>query len=80
MASADSLCKYFGPDQARQKVGSDLFDTLLVFLNEFFEKVDFKLQQTTLKKYEGKELKALKSTQTLNGYRDIKHGPVNMRF
>ena len=39
------------PDQAR--AGSKLFDTLVVFLNECFEKVDFEkleyLQQTTIK-------------------------------
>ena len=55
------------PDQARQNVWPDLdpykllFDTLLVFLKEFFEQVDFekKFQQTMKKhpKYSvGKEL------------------------
>ena len=35
MSSADSLCKQFGPR-------SKLFDTLIAFLKEFFEQVDFK--------------------------------------
>ena len=42
------------PDQARQYVGPDqdskLFDTLMVFLKEFFEKVDYEKKQTTKKK------------------------------
>ena len=45
------------PDQAQQNVGPDLnlklFNTLMVFLKEFFIKVDFeKNQQTTKKKHE----------------------------
>ena len=34
MSSANSLCKQFGPR-------SKLFDTLIIFLKFFFEKVDF---------------------------------------
>ena len=42
--SADNFCKQFG---SRSK----LFDTLVVFMKEFFEKVDFeKNKQTTKKK------------------------------
>ena len=44
------------PDQARQNVGPDLdrkqFDTLIVFLKEFFEKIDFEQIQQTTKKHE----------------------------
>ena len=39
----------FDPDQARQNVGPDLdpnfFDALMVFLKEFFKKVDFEKKQ-----------------------------------
>ena len=34
---SDNLCEQFDPDQDRSK----LFDTLMVFLKDFFEKVDF---------------------------------------
>ena len=40
------------PDQARQNVGPDLDPnclTLMVFLKEFFEKVDFEKYQQTIK-------------------------------
>ena len=40
------------PDQARACSGSKLFETLIVFLKEFFEKVDFKKNQQTTKKRE----------------------------
>ena len=51
----DNLCKQFGPRSGltwcRAWSGSELFDSLMVFLKEFFEKVDFeKNQQTTKKK------------------------------
>ena len=36
LLSADNLCKQFGP-----KSVSKLFDTLIVFLKELFEKVNF---------------------------------------
>ena len=63
MSSADNFYKQFGPDQTRQNVGSDLdpifFDTLMVFLKEFFEIVDFEKNnrlQKRMKKYQvGKE-------------------------
>ena len=38
----------FNPDQAR----SNLFDTLMVFMKEFFEKADFEKNQQTTKKHE----------------------------
>ena len=52
MSSADNFCKQFGPrsglTERRDISGSKLFDTLIVFLKELFEKVDFeKSQQTT---------------------------------
>ena len=57
MSSADIFCKQFrtrsGPTKRQAQSGSKLFDTLMVFLKEFFEKVDFeKKQQTTKKKRE----------------------------
>ena len=43
--SADDLCKQFGPrsgpTKRRARSVSKLFDNLIVFLKEFFEKVDF---------------------------------------
>ena len=61
---ADSLCKQFAPRPGSTKhlawSGSKLFDTLMVFLKELLEKIDFeKNQQTTkiMKNYPGgKEL------------------------
>ena len=55
------------PDQARQNVGPDLdpncFDTLMVFLKEFFEKVDFEKisrRQRSRQNYPGgKELRSV---------------------
>ena len=44
MSSADKFCKQFGPRSGPTKClscsGSKLFDTLIEFLKEFFEKVD----------------------------------------
>ena len=45
LSSADNLCKQIGPNQARRRAwsGSKLFDTLMVFLKDFFfEKVNLK--------------------------------------
>ena len=43
--SADNICKQFvsrpGPTKCRASSGFKLFDTLIVFMKEFFEKVDF---------------------------------------
>ena len=45
MSSVETFANSLDPDQARQNVGPDLdpklFDTLMVFLKEFFKKVDF---------------------------------------
>ena len=62
--SADNFCKQFGPrsgpTNGRAWSGFKLFDTLMVFLKEFFEKADFERNQQTTKKHEkfsvGKEL------------------------
>ena len=45
--SADNFCKQFGP-----KSWSKLFDTLMVFLKEFFEKVDFEKKKADDKGHE----------------------------
>ena len=51
-----TLANSLDPDQARQHVGPDLdpklFDTLMVFLKEFFEKVDFEKISRREKKHE----------------------------
>ena len=55
MPSADNLCKQFGsrsgPTKCRAWSGSKLFDTLMVFLKEFFEKEDFEKNQKTTQKH-----------------------------
>ena len=54
--SADNLGKQFGPrsgpTKRRSWSGSNLFDTLTVFLKEFFEKVVFEKNHQTTKKHE----------------------------
>ena len=57
MSSADNnnitLANSLDPDQSRQ-TGSKLFDTLMVFLKEFCEKVDFEKirgRQKSIKNY-----------------------------
>ena len=56
MSSADNFCKQFGPrsgpTKRRALSGSNLFDTQMVFLKEFFKKVDFEKNQQTTKKHE----------------------------
>ena len=57
LLSAVNLCKQFrlilGPTECRSRSGSKLFDTLIVLLKEFLEKVNFeKWQQTTTKNEE----------------------------
>ena len=46
MSSADNLCKQFGPrpgpTKCRACSGSKLFDTLMVFLKDFFKKLILK--------------------------------------
>ena len=64
LSSADNFCKQFGPRSGRTKCwawsGNKLLDTLMVFLKEFFEKVDFEKNQRTTKSMKnfpgGKEL------------------------
>ena len=53
--SPSVVCKQFGPDQARQNGWPDLNPnclTLIVYLKEFFEKIDFEKNQQTTKKRE----------------------------
>ena len=54
MSSADNLSKQFGPRSGPTKrrtwSGSKLFDLLIIFLIEYFEKVDFEKNQQTTKK------------------------------
>ena len=58
MSSADKFYKQYGPRSGVIKrqawSGSKLFDTLIVFLKEFFEKVDFEKksrQQKSMQNY-----------------------------
>ena len=66
VSSADNFFKQFrtrsGRTECRAWSGSKLFDTLMVFLKEFFEKVDFEKNQQTTKKHE-----KLPSRQRVNG-------------
>ena len=54
--SAADLCKEFGSKSGPTKhlalSGSKLFDSLIVFLNIFFKKVDFEKNQQTTKYHE----------------------------
>ena len=56
MASADNLCKQFvsrsGLTNCRARSGSKQFDTLMVSLKEFFEKVNFEKKSADDKKAE----------------------------
>ena len=47
-SSADNLCKQFGP-RFWPESGSNLFDTQMVFLKEFLEKVESEKYQQTSK-------------------------------
>ena len=55
MSFADNFCKQFGPrlgpTQCRAWSGSKLFDTLIAFQKEFFEKLGFEKNQLTTKKH-----------------------------
>ena len=61
MSSADTFANSLDPDQARQKgrarSGSKLPDTLLVFLNQYFEKMILKKKSADDKIHAGKELR-----------------------
>ena len=52
--SADNICKQFGPSSGPTKCrvcsGSKQFDTLIIFLKEFFKNIDFEKNQQTTKK------------------------------
>ena len=56
VSSTDNICKQFGlrsgPTKCRAWSGSKLFDTLMVFLKEFFKKADSEKNQQTTKKHE----------------------------
>ena len=56
VSSADNLCKQFGPRSGGTKCwawsGSNLLDTEMVFLKEFFEKFEFEKNQLTAEKHE----------------------------
>ena len=56
VSSADNLGKQFGPRSGptihRARSGSKLFDILIVFLKEFFWKINFEKNQQTTKKHE----------------------------
>ena len=56
VSSADNLGEQFGPRSGltnrRACSGSKLFDILMVFLKEFFQKVNYEKNQQTTKKHE----------------------------
>ena len=53
VTSADNLGKQFGPRSGpTNRSGSKLFDILMVFLEEFSQKVNFEKNQQTTKKHE----------------------------
>ena len=56
MSSADNHCKQFesrsGPTKCRARSWSKLFDTLMVFLKDFFKEVDFEKNQQRTKNHE----------------------------
>ena len=56
VSSSDNFCKQFGPRTGPTKCEawslSKLFDTLTVFLKEFFEKYDIEKIQQKTKKHE----------------------------
>ena len=70
--SGDSLCEQFetrsGPTRCRALSGSKLFYILVVFLKEFFEKVDCEKNQRTTKKHE-----KLRSRQRVKTYLNSHH-------
>ena len=52
MSSADNLCKQIGPGKHQAWLGSNLFDTQMVFIKDFFEKIHFDKNQQTTKRHE----------------------------
>ena len=68
MPSADNFCKQFGPRSGLTK----LFDTLMVFLKEFFKKVDFEInQQTTIKHEKLRKMPKVNITIMINLLSDM---------
>ena len=63
MSSAHNLVKQFGPRSGPTNrgalSGSKLFDILMVFLKEFFQKINFEKNRQTTKKHEGNVLRQL---------------------
>ena len=53
MLSADIPCKQVGPRSGwtKSRSGSKLFDTLTVYLKEFFQNINFEKNQQTTKKH-----------------------------
>ena len=53
MSSAENFCEQFGPrsgpTKCRARSEFKLFDTLMVFLKEFFGKIDFEKNEQTSK-------------------------------
>ena len=72
--SADDFCEQIGPRSGLIKLwswyGSNLFDTRIVFLKEFFEKVDFDKNQQTTKEH----LKYFQGGKELCNSAKIKYG------
>ena len=73
MLSTDNFCKQFGPRSGLAESGSKLFDTLIVFLKELFEKVYFFVQKKTQQTSQKHEIlpsmqRFNLSLQLLNGY------------
>ena len=69
-SSADNLCKQFRPrsslTECRSWSGSKQFDTLKVFLKEFFEEVNFeKTQQTTTRACQSPSMQRVKCQKSL---------------
>ena len=72
MSSADNLCKQFGPRSVSKNVGPALdlnyLTLLIVFLKEFFQKVDFK-----------KKVGKITRWQRVN-HKNYCRGPINLKL
>ena len=85
MSPADNYWKQFrpgsGPTSCRAWSGSKLFDTLLTFLKEFFEKVDFEKNQQTTKKHEKlPSMQRVKPRNRLHQRRSLPRQPLLHRI
>ena len=69
MSSAENLCKQYGPRSGpttcRARSGSNMFDSLMVILKEFFKNVD--LKKKSADNYKIKAPQALRNTPPLLG-------------